>query len=116
MVNNMDYIYGNFTNNQILTNAQIMHNDIHKLLLYKDKQFNGVIFNSDEEFNKYFINLLYRFGGLNTLLGEPKHMVLLMSTLQAAYDEVNNESYNYTVFRRLILDAHGYVKLMFEEV
>ena len=43
-------------------------------------------------------------------------MVAFMSTLQAAYDEVNSDSYKYCTFRKLILDAHGYIKLMFEEV
>ena len=60
--------------------------------------------------------LLFRFGGLNELLGEPKEMVDFMSTLQSAFDEVTNDNFQYKVFRRAILDCHGYIKAMFEEV
>lgn len=112
----MKYLYGKFSDNQISTNAKIMHNEIHKLLLYKDNKVDEKIFNSEEDFQNYFTNLLKRFGGLNELLGEPNFMVSLMSTLQAAYDEVNSENYNFLTFRRLILDSHGYIKAMFEEV
>lgn len=112
----MKYIYGTFTDDQIIINAKFMHNEIHKLLLYKDKNFKEKIFDSDDDFYNFYTNLLYRFGGLNKLLNEPDYMVSLMSTLQAALDNVKGESYDYKTFRRLILDAHGYIKLMFEEV
>jgi len=112
----MEYLYGSFSNKQIKINSKYMHNEIHKLLLYKDKNITETIFNSEQDFINYFNNLLYRFGGLNKLLGEPDYMVAFMSTLQAAYDEVNSDSYKYCTFRKLILDAHGYIKLMFEEV
>lgn len=112
----MKYLYGSFSDNQIEINAKLMHNEIHKLLLYKDKKVSEKIFNSEEDFQNYFINLLFRFGGFNELLGEPDYMVSLMSTLQAAYDEVQKDDYNFHTFRRLILDSHGYIKAMFEEV
>ena len=110
----MTYLYGDFSDSQIEINATIMHNEIHKLLLYKDPKITPKNFNSDNDFLNYFNNLLYRYGGLNKLLGEPSHMVAFMSTLQSAYDEVSSEKYNYKAFRRLILDAHGYIKAMFE--
>lgn len=112
----MKHLYGEFSNKQITVNAKIMHNEVHKLLLYKDKMVEENIFDSEDDFINYFTNLLFRFGGLNKLLGEPVSMVSLMSTLQAAFDEARSNSYNYSNFRRLILDAHGYIKLMFEEV
>lgn len=112
----MKYIYGEFTDEQINEAVKQMHNDIHKLLLYKDKNITEQIFNSDEDYVKFFTNLLFRFGGLNELLGEPKQMVSLMSTLQAAYDEVTSNTFRYKTFRRAILDCHGYIKAMFEEV
>lgn len=112
----MKYLHGEFSDNQILETARIMHNDIHKLLLYKDNKIEEKIFNSEEDFLIYFNNLLFRFGGLNTLLGKPTLMVILMSDLQAAYDESQKENFNYKLFRKAILDAHGYIKAMFEEV
>lgn len=82
----------------------------------KTKNITEQIFNSDEDYVKFFTNLLFRFGGLNELLGESKQMVSLMSTLQAAYDEVTSDTFRYKTFRRAILDCHGYIKAMFEEV
>ena len=112
----MKYLYGEFTDEQINKTVISMHNDIHKLLLHKDKNITEQIFNSEEDFVNYFTNLLFRFGGLNELLGEPKEMVDFMSTLQSAFDEVTSEVFQYSVFRRAILDCHGYIKAMFEEV
>lgn len=110
----MKYLYGEFTDEQINEAVRQMHNDIHKLLLYKDKRIEEKIFNSDDDYVKYFTNLLFRFGGLNELLGEPKQMVSLMSTLQAAYDEIQSPHFKYNTFRRAILDCHGYIKSFFE--
>jgi hypothetical protein len=42
-------------------------------------------------------------------------MVALLATLQAAYDMVNSKNFDFVEYRRLILDAHGYIKSMFEE-
>lgn len=116
MVNNMEYLYGTFSDRQIEVNAKYMHNEIHKLLIYKDNDVTKKIFNSENDFLNYFNNLLFRFGGLNELLGEPDYMVSLMATLQAALDEVTSENYDFHKFRHLILDSHGYIKAMFEEV
>ena len=110
----MHYLYGEFTDEQITEAVKQMHNDIHKLLLYKDNKIEEKIFDSEEDYVKYFTNLLFRFGGLNELLGEPQQMVSLMSTLQAAYDEIQSTTFRYKTFRRAILDCHGYIKSMFE--
>lgn len=110
----MKYLYGEFTDEQINEAVKQMHSDIHKLLLYKDNKMTDQIFNSDEDFVIFFTNLLFRFGGLNELLGEPQQMVSLMSTLQAAYDEATSDTFRYKTFRRAILDCHGYIKTMFE--
>lgn len=110
----MQYMYGEFSDDQVKANARLMHGEIHKLLLYKDPELTDLIFKSEEEFYTYFHNLLYRFGGLNSLLGNPKQMVALMSTLQAALEEVQSDHYEWSIFRRLILDAHGYIKSIFE--
>ena len=112
----MQYLYGEFTDEQINKTVVSMHSDIHKLLLYKDRNITEQIFNSEEDFVNYFTNLLFRFGGLNELLSEPKEMVDFMSTLQSAFDEVTSDNFQDKVFRRAILDCHGYIKAMFEEV
>lgn len=110
----MKYKYGEFTNEQIHETVVLMHSEIHKLLLHKDKKIDEKLFESDEDFINYFKNLLFRFGGLNELLGEPQTMVDFMSTLQAAYDEVTSKHFRYLTFRKAILDCHGYIKEMTE--
>lgn len=112
----MKYLYGEFSDKQINETVISMHNDIHKLLLFKDKNITEQIFNSEEDFVNYFTNLLFRFGGLNELLGKPSKMVDFMSTLQSAYSDATDGSFQYKRFRKAILDCHGYLKEMFEEV
>lgn len=110
----MQYIYGDFTDKQITDAVRAMHNDIHKLLLYKDKHVTETIFKDDKAFLIFFENVLFKLGGTKTLFNNNGYMVTLMSTLQAAYDEVTSDHFNYVTFRRAILDSHGYIKLMFE--
>ena len=45
-----------------------------------------------------------------------KIQVKLMCEIQAALDNAKSDHFNYTTFRRAILDSHGYIKAMFEEV
>lgn len=111
----MNYLYGNFSYRQITYNVKFMHGKVHKLLLYKDKNIKQTIFRNEVEFNNYFINLLLYFNGLNKLLGEPEKMIPLMATLQSAYELVLSTNFNYKLYRKLILDAHGLIKSMFEE-
>lgn len=110
----MHYLYGEFSEDQIRANARLMHNEIHKLLLYKDPNITETIFDSEDDFLKYFVKILYRFGGLNDMFGRPEQMVVLMATLRAALYEAGRDDFDYKLFRKLILDAHGYIKSMFE--
>lgn len=111
----MEYIYGDFTDEQILQAAKAMHNDIHKLLLYKDKNVKEKVFENDDSFLTYFKNIMFKLGGTKTLFNDNKYMVELMSILQSAMDNVTaKDCYNYGTFRKAILDAHGYIKIMFE--
>lgn len=111
----MKHIYGTFSDSQLKENSKIMHSEIHKLLLFKDKNLNQKIFDSESDFKNYFSNLMYRFSGYNELFNCPVQMVALLATLQSAYDMVNSENFDFVEYRRLILDAHGYIKSMFEE-
>ena len=112
----MKYLYGEFSGDQMQLNEKIMHSEVHKLLLYKDKNITQEIFSNDEDYHIYFKNLLYRFGGLNELLGCPAQMVALIATLQSAYDLALSDKFNYCDYRRLILNAHNYIENIFEEM
>ena len=82
----MRYIYGEFTDEQIKEAVRQMHNDIHKLLLYKDNKIEDKIFEDDEAFLIFFENVMYKLGGTKTLFNDNGVMVTLMSELQAAFD------------------------------
>lgn len=111
----MRHMYGTFSDSQLKANSKIMHSEIHKLLLFKDENVKQIIFDSESDFKNYFSNLMYRFSGYNELLHCPVQMVALLATLQSAYDMVNSKNFDFVEYRRLILDAHGYIKSMFEE-
>ena len=110
----MKYIYGSFTKRQIKEAAHAMHNDVHKLLLYKDNRIEERIFENDEAFLIFFQNVMFKFSGTKTLFNNNGIMVTLMATLQAAYDEAVSDEFDYMTFRRAILDSHNYIKQMFE--
>ena len=110
----MEYIYGSFTKRQIKEAAHVKHNDVHKLLLYKDNRIEEKIFENDEAFLIFFQNVMFKFSGTKTLFNNNGIMVTLMATLQAAYDEVISDEFDYMTFRRAILDSHNYIKQMFE--
>lgn len=112
----MKYLYGEFSNRQVELNEKVMHGEIHKLLLHKDANVEDEIFSSDKQFLIYFENILKRYGGLNTLLFEPPKMIIFLSTLQAAYNECLKNDFDYAVFRKLILDAQGYLSEIFKGV
>ena len=110
----MQYIYGSFTDKQITEAVRAMHNDIHKLLLYKDNTIEEKIFEDDEAFLVFFENVMFKLGGTKTLFNDNGLMVTLMATLQGAMDNFKSDHFSYKKFRRAILDSHGYIKQMFE--
>lgn len=110
----MNYIYGDFTDKQIAEAVCEMHKDVHRLLLYKDPNMDVDVFENDSAFITFFENTLYKLGGTQTLFNDNGIMVELMSTLQAAYDEVVSRHFNYKTYRRALLNAHGYIREMFE--
>lgn len=112
----MEYKYSEFTCKQISELSRLMHNDVHKLLLYKDKKVEEEIFKTDEDFFFYFENLLFRFAALNELLGEKIEMVQLIISLYTAYKEASKSKYDYRIYRKAILDSHGYIDRIFEGV
>lgn len=110
----MRYLYGHFSHKQLDKAVRAMHRDIHKLLIYKDNSIEAKNFESDVAFLTFFKKVMYRFGGTKTLFNNNEIMVSLMSTLQAAMDEIESDNYDWETYRRAILDAHEYVRLMFE--
>lgn len=103
----MDTIYGHFDDLQIEEYKEKLHKEMFWLLLYKDPKTKDEFKNVD--FEKYFINLMKKIDGLNTLLFYHVEIVAIMSLLQAALNETRSDDFNYRSYRKLILDAHSLV-------
>lgn len=103
----MDTIYGQFTDIQLNDYKKKMHKDLFWLLLYKDPKTKEQY--PDVDFNKYFIGIMKKLNGLNELLYFPVEMIDMMSLLQAAYQETKSKTFDYSLYRKLILDAHALV-------
>lgn len=58
----MEYLYGNFTEEQIKKVKSQMHNMIHWLLIYKEQDYDK------DKLDRYFQSVLMRISGLNELL------------------------------------------------
>ncbi len=76
----------------------------------KDKRIEEKILKMIKLFLIFFQNVMYKLGGTKTLFNDNGLMVTLMSELQAAFNEAQSDHFNYTTFRRAILDSHGYIK------
>ena len=103
----MNTIYGHFDDTKFEEYKEKLHKEMFWLLLYKDPKTKDEFKNVD--FEKYFINLMKKIDGLNALLSYPVEIVSIMSLLQAALNETRIEEFNYSSYRKLILDAHSLV-------
>ena len=103
-----------FTRKQLEEYRNRLHKKMFWLLLYKDPATKEEYANVN--FDRYFNFLMKELMGLNELLGNPPFLLETMSTLQAAYQENTNEPFNYSNYRKLILDAHNVLDKVFEGV
>lgn len=103
----MKTIYGFFDDIQFSKYKEKLHKEMFWLLLYKDpktcEQYSYV------DFEKYMLYLMKRIDGLNALLSYPPEIVSIMTLLQAALQETRKDSFDYSVYRKLVLDAHALV-------
>ena len=103
----MEHLYGKFSCEQIKEYKVKLHKELFWLLLYKDPKTKEDYQNVD--FNKYFDGLMRKLNGFNELMNNPVEMVSIMSLLQAALIETRKNEFNWSVYRKLILDAHNLV-------
>lgn len=107
VVSNMDMLYGKFDEEQFKKFQEKLHKELFWLLLYKDPKTKKEYAHVD--FEKYLIGLQKKINGLNELLFYPPQIVSIMSLLQAALQETRKEDFDYSVYRKLVLDAHALV-------
>lgn len=99
----MNYKYGEFSDEQMIWSRDKIRKSIFFLLLIVDPKTKHEYDNINV--NAVFDNLLYKLGGMNSLLGEPKEFVNVMSLLERALMEWNDPEFKFPVYRKLILDA-----------
>ena len=99
----MNTKYGYYSSDQIKSIKFLIRKSIFFLLLYVDPQ------TKDEypqiKISDAFRNLQYRLAGLNSILNEPVELVETMSLLESALIEYESECFEWTKYRKLILDA-----------
>lgn len=99
----MTYKYGEYSIDQIKMTKDYIRKQIFFLLLIADPNESYKYENVDV--NAAIEGLLYKLGGLNKLLGEPLELVKIMSLIKAAETEYNNPDFQFSVYRRFVLDA-----------
>lgn len=99
----MKNLYGEFTQTQIAQIKKSLRGSIFFLLLCVDPKTSYEY--EDVDINKCFEGLLLKLGGMNDLLMNQPEIVTTMSLLQAALNEFNKSSFDFHIYRKLILDA-----------
>lgn len=102
----MTYKYGEYTENQIKQTKEKMRKQIFFLLLCVDPKTKANYVNVDV--NQAFDSLMREFAGLNELLLCPKELVSVMTLLEAAHINLK-EQFDWSIYRKLILDAGNMV-------
>lgn len=103
----METVYGALSDEQMKEQKKQMHKKVHFLLQKMDAKVEDKF--PEVDYDQYYKNLMYKFVGMNKLLGEPKVMIDLLSILESSYIEVKKEDFDFKVFRKLILDAHSLI-------
>ena len=107
------HLYGEFSENQIAQTKKSLRGSIFFLLLCVDTKTSWEY--KDVDVNKCFNGLLLKIGGLNELLLKQPEIVTTMSLLQAALMEYNSTDFNFSTYRKLILDAGAEIEKLREE-
>lgn len=100
----MKHKYGwDFTKEQMADAKTDLRGKIFFLLLCVDPKTKFEYQNIDVE--KAFDSLLRNLDGYNKLFNCPVEIVRIMCLLEAALDEYRNSNFQFSIYRKLILDA-----------
>jgi len=109
----MKHLYGEFNNLQMAETKKSLRGSIFFLLLCVDDSTKERFTNIDVV--KCFQNLMYKIDGLNELLSYPTEIVTVMCLLQKALSEYKSKDFNFSIYRKLILDAGAEISKIREE-
>ena len=99
----IEYKYGEFQDKQFSDALYEYRKKIYFLLLIVDKNTKDNYPYVDVD--KAYDNLFKELGGLNELLCYPKELVTVNALLEAAIVEYHNPDFEWSVYRKLVLDA-----------
>ena len=105
--------YGEFSTKQISLTKQRLRREIFFLLLCVDPKTKDDYQNVDV--NTAISGILFKLGGLNSVLYEPPALVLAISLLEEAMIQYNKPDFDFTAYRKLILDAGAQILKIEEE-
>lgn len=113
----INHKYGSFTDEQFAEYKKQLHKKLFWLLIYKDPQTKDQFPNVNQEnYEQYFVHIMYEIDGINSLLFYPYEICTMMSVLETALHETRKENFDYKTYRKLILDAHALVdKILVKE-
>lgn len=95
--------YGSYSPTQIHEVKLSIQKSIFFLLLYVDPKTRDEY--PDIDIVGAFRNLQYKINGLNSILLEPPELVQTMALLESALNEYKSDDFQWTQYRKLILDA-----------
>lgn len=95
--------YGKIPNHQISSVKTFLQKSIFYLLLYVDP--NESFKYPDVDVNDAFENVFHQLLGFNNILLQPPEILIVMNSLESARILYNSEDFNYSKYRKLILDA-----------
>lgn len=99
----MDTIYGSFSPDQIAAFKKSLRSSIFFVLLCVDPS--TAYEHKEIDVNKLLDSLLRKLNSYNELLMNQVEVVEIMTLLQSAKDEYNSENFDFSICRKLILDA-----------
>lgn len=109
----MEHKYGEFSKKQISFTKQRLRREIFFLLLCVDPMTKDEY--QDVDINAAIRGVLYKLGGLNSVLFEPPALVLAISLLEEAMIQYNKTDFDFMAYRKLILDAGAQIQKIEEE-
>lgn len=99
----VNYKYGSFENRQFNKAKEKIRKQIYFLLLIVDDKTKDEYENINVE--SAFKNVFNHINGLNELLLYPAELVRVVSLLESALMEYKSDSFDFMLYRKLILDA-----------
>lgn len=104
--------YGEFSQKQIRLTKKEIRKQIIFLLTIVDPELKDEYKHIDV--NAAYQSLMEELSGLNELLFCPPELVLVMSLLESALKEYNSSEFDFSKYRKLVLDAGAKVETIKE--